>query len=95
MSQTASPPTLLAVPGGEEALRERLARADPETVVNFNVRMRPALHEGLQVLQTRLRLAGARRSRVDLVELALLDLLELPLEEVLARLSAFPGRVAP
>lgn len=94
MSQSAPHPALLPIAGGREALRERLAEADPETVVNFNVRMRPPLHEGLQVLQTRLRLAGVRRSRVDLVELALLDLLELPLEEILARLDAFPGRIA-
>lgn len=94
MSQLASQSALLTVPQPEQALRERLAEADPETVVNFNVRMRPPLHEGLQVLQTRLRLAGVRRSRVDLLELALLDLLELPIDEVLARLGAFPRRVS-
>ena len=90
--QAAVSPIAVLAESGEGTLRERLAAADQSTVINFNVRMRPPLHEALQVLQTRLRISGVRCSRVDLVELALLELLESPIEELPARIAAFPAR---
>ncbi|WP_217924884.1 hypothetical protein [Miltoncostaea oceani] len=93
MAQQASvSPIAVLTESGDGTLRERLAAADQSTVVNFNVRMRPPLHEALQVIQTRLRLSGVRCNRVDLVELALLELLETPIEELPQRLAGFPAR---
>lgn len=93
MGQQASVSPIAVLSQSEEGtLRERLAAADQSTVVNFNVRMRPPLHEALQVVQTRLRLSGVRCTRVDLMELALLELLERPIDELPALLGQFPAR---